>query len=397
MGGYALRALELARKQQIVREAMSAVFFGSAPPIVNTAFSMNAANSVGTLQIRYEWDMKKCETGICSEAKNSKAQTAGITLITNNVRFCDQNVSSAMTSTYPGITTTRFSASGEFSVNSFNALFNFLTTGSPVRVTASNLLYVVDFRKETHGFVYGNPMSGLWSTLNCKNYYANQNVLDGTLAALSTTINSGNGVDITAKNGQTPIIHSSAPFQTEQQIVETVGANYKNFPIQDHTRMSDSMVDAFVTWVGALPSGAWVHFHCKSGKGRATTGSIMYDILRNYAQITDIYNAFDRQIAIGGKNFKSAFHFNDKAAKYGTCPAIWLNLHDSARNLFLHRFLNYTKTTTGGTIPWSTWCVQNPAENKCNGDPDFTISPTLDTVGTCYSTSSEDVLFVPGS
>ena len=44
------------------------------------------------------------------------------------------------------------------------------------------------------------------------------------------------------------------------------------------------LLGAFQSFINNLPENAWVHFHCRGGKGRTGTAVFMYDVLKNTGQ-----------------------------------------------------------------------------------------------------------------
>ncbi|MCR5761326.1 MAG: hypothetical protein K6F82_04965 [Sphaerochaetaceae bacterium] len=68
---------------------------------------------------------------------------------------------------------------------------------------------------------------------------------------------------------------------TERFAVESLGMNYVYFPVTDHNFPSADVLEDFLSFYKSLPETAWVHFHCKAGKGRATSFSLMADIIKN--------------------------------------------------------------------------------------------------------------------
>lgn len=87
---------------------------------------------------------------------------------------------------------------------------------------------------------------------------------------------------------------------TEQQAAEALGMHYIRFAITDHYFPEPAMVDEILQFYHSLPENAWVHFHCRAGKGRTTTLCLMFDILRN--PDLDYETLALRQYLLGGKN-----------------------------------------------------------------------------------------------
>lgn len=86
---------------------------------------------------------------------------------------------------------------------------------------------------------------------------------------------------------------------TEEELAHQYGAEYYRFPVTDNSYPSNQVVDDFILFFRNLPPDAWLHFHCKGGKGRTTTFLLLVDILRN-AKYLNFKELVDRQVAIGG-------------------------------------------------------------------------------------------------
>lgn len=81
-------------------------------------------------------------------------------------------------------------------------------------------------------------------------------------------------------------------LRSEQQTAESLGFDYIRMTVTDHMPPNEADVDRFVSLIQHLPSGTWVHIHCRGGKGRTTTFMAMYDMLLNADKVS-----FDEIIA----------------------------------------------------------------------------------------------------
>lgn len=81
-----------------------------------------------------------------------------------------------------------------------------------------------------------------------------------------------------------PMLMNVKTAQTEKSFIESTGAHYKRFPITDHQHPTDVLTQDFIEFVNNLPENAWIHFHCRGGKGRTGTAVFMYDVLKNTSQ-----------------------------------------------------------------------------------------------------------------
>jgi protein tyrosine phosphatase len=61
------------------------------------------------------------------------------------------------------------------------------------------------------------------------------------------------------------------------------------------------MVDYFIESIKAQPKDSWMHFHCKHGIGRTGTFMIMYDIMKNYKEVSE-ENIIKRRLALANYN-----------------------------------------------------------------------------------------------
>ncbi|KAL9580540.1 MAG: hypothetical protein Q9212_004432 [Teloschistes hypoglaucus] len=79
----------------------------------------------------------------------------------------------------------------------------------------------------------------------------------------------------------------NAEIQTEREMILELGGEYRHFPITDHTRPSDVMIDQMVhtfRFTATKPDITLI-IHCHGGMGRTTFAMIMYDMLHNAPNI----------------------------------------------------------------------------------------------------------------
>jgi len=101
-----------------------------------------------------------------------------------------------------------------------------------------------------------------------------------------------------------PVSFPVEPSLGEQQTVHRNNGNYKRFYATDHCFPSDVIVDEFIDFVSQLPKDAWLHFHCRAGKGRTTTFMGLYDILKNGKNVP-LYDIVIRQNLLGGVDLRA--------------------------------------------------------------------------------------------
>ena len=254
---------------------------------------------------------------------------------------CDAIKSSSFFSIY-GLATLSASGSGQFSASQLNAILPKMK--SPI--------WIIDLRQESHGFTNHRPVS--WygyenranenlSAYEIKNIEADllSSLQDKNEVNIYTILKKNSGHIIDAHD---ETIHPEE-VQSEEQLVNTLGLNYKRFYVQDRHPPSNEIVDEFINFVNQLPSNAWLHFHCRAGSGRTTTFLVMYDIIRN-AHHVSIDEIIMRHAALGPKNL----------AKLPPQEPYWRYLAAKERIEFVYRFYDYyTQFDSNPTLSWSEW------------------------------------------
>lgn len=141
---------------------------------------------------------------------------------------------------------------------------------------------------------------------------------------------------------------------SEQEIVETAGAEYRRIAVTDHMRPSRTEVDQFIELVRDLPEGTGLHVHCNGGRGRTTTFMVLYDMLRNAREV-----GVD---AIMARQSKLGMDYN--LADPGTAKKRKQLFH-ADRLAFLHEFHAYARENPGG-LPrtWSQWRSADAAQSS---------------------------------
>ncbi|SDO90745.1 phosphatase domain-containing putative toxin [Selenomonas ruminantium] len=199
-----------------------------------------------------------------------------------------------------GLDRLRCSASAEFSASGLSLI------GEKIRKHAGKNadIYVVDLRKESHGFVNGEiPVS-----LYMKGNHGNRNLSSAAVSQVEKELlQSIVGKEITfvpLGKTDTKLFPASTvkveSVETEEAVAARFGMHYKRIPVVDQAAPTDDNIDAFMDFYKKLPKNAWLHFHCHAGHGRTTTFAIFYDILRNPDVALDDVAA--RQYLLGGTN-----------------------------------------------------------------------------------------------
>lgn len=219
---------------------------------------------------------------------------------------------------------------------------------------ADGAVYVVDLRQESHGFVNGIPITW-YSTKNSINNGKPRAEIVQSEMELLNNIKKRNLVEINRghkMHGGLKMIsigtwhEPTAVVETEESLVNRYGVRYKRFFIADHHRPEDSEVDEFIKFTNGLPKNAWLHFHCRGGRGRATTFMAMYDILKN-SHILPLRRILNRQTEIGGRDLLDVTRSEEHK---------WKEEQAKARLDFLIKFYNYSKNVMPhSNMSWSVW------------------------------------------
>lgn len=196
-----------------------------------------------------------------------------------------------------------------------------------------NLLYIFDLRQESHGYINDEPV-----TWQADRDWANADLSHDEVIRrerrLLGDMKVGDKVDgIEIKS-----------IETEESSVRSAGHNYVRITVTDHVRPTDVEVDRFVETVRHLPAEAWVHFHCRAGKGRTTTFMVMYDILKN-AQKDSLAEINERVMKLS----------NDYDAMAIPEQADWKYVYQKERAEFLTNFYAYAKENPKVEKLWTEW------------------------------------------
>lgn len=261
-----------------------------------------------------------------------------------NVKDCRTNSQKFAKINLSGFYELNLSGSGQFSSYDLPYILQ-QTTG---------LVFIIDLRQETHGFINGKPVT--WYSFRNQankdkppqqieqqenNFFLQ--LTNNKQVAISNIRKIGNG---NFKATTTTIVPITT-IATEKTLVEQAKAHYIRFYILDRHKPSNEQVDAFINFLHTLPKNAWLHFHCRAGKGRTTTFMLMYDMLHNATTVA-LKDLLARHAQAGG----SALNIMpcDKNNQWAYNAAV-------ARYNFIQQFYQYAKATDGylnGTS-WSNW------------------------------------------
>ena len=251
--------------------------------------------------------------------------------------------------TREGLDNLRISGSAQCTAAGFASLYTKLSAAA---AAPGAPIYDVDLRQESHGFADGLPVS--WHK---KNNLANEGktpeevALDeeerlADLAGVTTTFVPKGKTD---KGRVEAFTFAPQNVQTEKEVVEALGFRYVRFYVTDRTQPDTETIEAFLDFVESLPGDAWLHFHCRAGRGRTTTFMAMYDMIRNPGIPAE--TIIERQHLIGGADLTA---MKDEE---------WKNERIVQRLETLKLFSEYVRARHAGetTLRWGEW-IEEEAE-----------------------------------
>jgi hypothetical protein len=195
------------------------------------------------------------------------------------------------------------------------------------RVRSKSPFIVVDLREELHGLVNGQPVC-------CKSTKKLSDSINKTEKNLFSRRRIGTKVILLKGKKEKEIIIKS--IATEAEVAHKYHLGYFRIPIIDHTIPTPAQIDTFLEFIDTLHPATHLHFHCRKGKGRATTFMVLYDIIKNShkAPCNDI---IARQHLIGGANVEHQDSYQDH------------------RKLFKEFYVFAQARHKGLAMAWSTW------------------------------------------
>lgn len=223
------------------------------------------------------------------------------------------------------------------------------------------LVYILDLREESHGFANGVPVSwyGLRNQANVGK--SAEQIAEQEQALVSEmearrTIGINKIVRKTSGRIEETLVREIEVerAETEGELVERMGLKYLRLPVTDHQHPGGATVDGFVEFMENLSGDAWVHFHCRSGKGRSSTFMVLYDIFHN-AGAVGLEDIICRNAMVGSKDVSK---ISDLRAK------LWKNEMARKRHEFVATFYSYMADPGGyGQISWTDWLAERGAAN----------------------------------
>ena len=244
--------------------------------------------------------------------------------------------------TRKGLDELRISASGQPSLSSLKTLKEKIYEVDP-----DAKIFIVDLRQESHGFANSLPVSW-YVEHNAANAGKNSAEVEAdeferlqTLRGVDTLFEPlGNSDKQTLK----PIKIIPRVIETERNLCDKLGTDYKRLAAADMQFPAPEVVDEFITFVVTLPENSWLHFHCQAGHGRTTTFLAMYDIMKN--SDVSLEEICRRQYLLGGSNLLLEPEGND-----------WYSQMARDRAKKIRLFYDFVKGTRAEQIglPWSEW------------------------------------------
>jgi len=226
------------------------------------------------------------------------------------------------------------SGSGQFSGLNISQLADKV---AQVTAGAVDKIIILDTRLESHGFINDLPVE--WKVKN-----DDANVGKTTFEILNDERNKLLEIFLSKMVNDVVINKVS----TEEELVVTKGFEYVRYPTLDHSRPSEDNVEAFLELIKNNPN-AWLHVHCKVGKGRTTTFMVMYDMFYN-AKDVEFDEILDRQKEIDGEDLKKYLEKTDLDQRKWTLY--------NERLEFLKLFYRYCKLSDPHNITWQAWLQQ---------------------------------------
>lgn len=228
-----------------------------------------------------------------------------------------------------GLDKLNISGSQQFSEYNLPSLIKKIGTSRPITIA--------DLRQESHGFINGIPIS--WAYLkNNANVGLNREQVLSDEAAKLKSIKLNEPINIYNYPEKTII---PVEVKSEEELVKSKDLAYNLITVRDGGIPSDDMVDYFIEFIKGEKGDSWLHFHCKAGIGRTTLFMIMYDMIKNYKDVSaeDIIN---RQLALA--------NFDETKTKA---------FYSKERSEFLNQFYEYCKANGDYfTVKWSEWKIK---------------------------------------
>ena len=247
-----------------------------------------------------------------------------------------------------GLDRLKASASAMPSVNGLLTIKNRITKASN---GLAEDIYIVDLRQEPHGYLNNDAI-----TLVGDHNWANRNRTATSalmaekkwLQALSTETVLNNVLSSSQYKSNQLSAGKVVPVKeiiSEKRAAINASLHYVRLMVTDHMQPGDVEVDTFVQLINNLPPNAWIHLHCRGGKGRTTTFMVMLDMLRNSSQVS-FNDIIKRQAAVS-----PYYDMLDVHRKH-----IELTRFYEQRAQFIQQFYRFSQASIKDkTLTWSYW------------------------------------------
>ncbi len=245
-----------------------------------------------------------------------------------------------------GIEKLNSSASGQFSES------NLLTT---LQEREKKHIWIIDLRSESHAFVDGQAISW-YGPHNADNQHLTlSEITQKEKKQISDLVKQNQfhvGHIVRKRSGMvqevTPELVKSNQIETESELTYRLGYHYVRLPVVDRNVPNHHILDELINLVETGPKNAWYHFHCRAGKGRATTFMVLYDIIKNGDKLL-LNDIIERQAYFGGKDLRKL------PVKQ---QDLWKLESAKDRLQLLKDFHQFRQSPQYLKMPWSEWITQ---------------------------------------
>lgn len=134
-------------------------------------------------------------------------------------------------------------------------------------------------------------------------------------------------------------------LQPESQVAAAYNFNYFHLPLKIRTIPNNDFVENFIKFIDSIPSPAWLHTYCQSGRGRTSLIMVMVDILKNSPRVS-CRDIMKRQYLLGSQNLEDTSLWRN-----GTYTQEMLN----NRKTFILDFCHFAQQRAQGIRSWSEW------------------------------------------
>lgn len=155
----------------------------------------------------------------------------------------------------------------------------------------NNGIVVIDHREEPHAFLNAGVPLSLYAKSDAFNIGKTWAELEEVETTLINSIDQHREVWLNAilqkeenRISMTRLhpMDVNTVYNEKYLVKDMFHCGYIRIGITDHHRAMDDDLDDVKKHFDALPDESWKHFHCRGGKGRTTSGMVLFDILSNH-------------------------------------------------------------------------------------------------------------------